>query len=148
MGEFAMTFAELDRMAGCPEPVPDPLYDDYPLPTWYREVRNIPIDDLTLYDICLACGQRIHLPHVLPVAIRILETDPIAGDYYEGHLLSSICRVPLDYWESNRTQALRLSNILEVALEKLPTDTSVMNDVHHKLHQLKTAITQVIDGFN
>lgn len=137
-----MTFAELDRIAGCPEPEPDPQYDDFPLPTWYREVRNTPIDELTLYDVCLACGQQIHLTHMLPVAIRILEQNPIAGEYYDGHLLSSLEKTPIDYWVAHRDQAVQIHKFLTIALSLLPADHVALEN----FSKLNSMLASVLEG--
>ena len=47
-------------------------------------------------------GQKIGTQHLLPYALDRLEQNPLAeGDCYPGDLLSSILRLPSEYWEQH-----------------------------------------------
>lgn len=57
-------------------------------------------------------GQRIGLPHLVPLALDVLEQDPLAeGDFYPGDLLRNVCRVPDSYWAEHPDQAARLARL-------------------------------------
>ena len=135
-----MTFAELDQIAGIPEPDPSSPDEAFPLPTWYREVRNTPIDKLSLFDICRACGQDIHIAYVVPVALKMLGQDPLAGAYFDGHLLTSMFRIPSTYWAANREQASRLNEIVQDAMGQLDSDEQTLGRLTFFSHVLRDAL--------
>lgn len=93
----SLTFARLDSAVGL-DRLPEDADGEYSLPAWYRSVWHTPLNELTLHDICRACAQNIHAEHIVPIAVEILQSDPLAGDMYEGHLLSSLIRIPQTFW--------------------------------------------------
>ena len=123
-----LTFALLDKQAGVGDL--DASNDESSLEAWYRSVRDIPIAQLSLGDICKACRQRVHLEYVLPVAWRFLEEDPGAGTMYEGELLASLVPVPSAYWMLHPADSAVLGSILERAqlldIADLEGDLSVL----------------------
>lgn len=59
--------------------------------TAFHQLRKKPIDELTTEDLRILIGQRIGLPHLLPRALTILESEPLAeGDFYPGDLLNAV----------------------------------------------------------
>ena len=111
------TFADLDRDLGLLE-LPSDAASEFPLPEWYRSVRQTPLDKLSIGDLCRACGQSIHLQQVVPLAIAALEQDALAGDAYEGQLASSLVAVPRQFWLQNRS----LANICHRVAQTIPSD--------------------------
>ena len=56
-----------------------------------HQLRKKPLDQFTTEDLRIMIGQKIGLKHLMPIAINILETEPLAeGDYYPGDLLSNV----------------------------------------------------------
>jgi hypothetical protein len=117
------SFASLDIEKGWPE-LPPAVGEEYPLPAWYRTVCDIPIDELGVEDICKACRQKIHLDHTVQRALRLLRTDPLAGESFDGELLAALKSVPREYWSSNEAecQALRLLARSVAQEETIPPD--------------------------
>lgn len=116
-----VTFALLDKETGLSE-LPPTASEEYPLAAWYRTVRETPLEELTIEDICKACRQQIHLHHVVPIALNILESDVLAGEMYDGELLVSLKAVPLNYWAAHADQAQTVRKVLERILPGLSTD--------------------------
>ncbi|WP_313109670.1 contact-dependent growth inhibition system immunity protein [Atlantibacter sp.] len=56
------------------------------LDEWFSSILNIPIDDLSIFDISRSIRQDVFLEYVLPRAEAFLNEDPLAGDY-DGQLL-------------------------------------------------------------
>ncbi len=72
--------------------VKEPPFDSYLVTTCYR-LRKKPIDEFTVEDLRIMVGQKIGLPHLLPLAIAVLEREPLAeGDFYPGDLLTTSSR--------------------------------------------------------
>jgi len=107
-----VTFAILDQEKGVPAP-PLASGEEYPLPAWYRTVRELPLDELGVEDICKACRQNIHLEHVVPLALQLLETEPLSGALYDGELLVSLKSIPPDYWSKHEDERLLLKSLIE-----------------------------------
>jgi hypothetical protein len=56
-----------------------------------HKARKKPLNELTVEDLRTLIGQQVGLPHVMPLAIAIIERNPLAeGDFYPGDLLSSV----------------------------------------------------------
>ena len=84
-----LTFEILDHDRGYELP-PAPPEGEYPLPKWYRRVRNTRLKDLTVEDICRACRQEIYPEYVVPLALRLLHENPLTGEMYDGELRHGI----------------------------------------------------------
>ncbi len=64
--------------------------------------RKKPLRQFTGEDCRILISQRISLPYVVPVALRLLETNVlIDGDYYPGDLLLSVLTTDRDFWLAN-----------------------------------------------
>ena len=56
-----------------------------------HKARKKPLDELTVEDLRMLIGQQVGLSHLMPLAIALIERDPMAeGDFYPGDLLSSV----------------------------------------------------------
>lgn len=108
-----ITLADLDDKRSQPDREPD--RQDYPLPTWYRSICHKPLSNLGVEDICRACRQRIHPEYIVPLAIQMLQSDPIAGEMYEGELLMSLANIPGEYWLSHSDDRNKVDVILTEA---------------------------------
>ena len=111
--------------------------EDFPLPTWYRKVRDVPLDELGLEDVARACRQQIHLNHTVPLALKFLETDPLSGEMYDGELLVSLNSVPVDFWHKELKQAAKLKAIIGEAMG----DERITDDVREDAQMLLNTIS-------
>ena len=68
-------------------------------------------------------GQQIALKHLVPLALDVLETNPLVeGDYYPGDLMSNVLTVDPAYWEEHQADWLRMHSIVDdllAAVEEL-----------------------------
>jgi hypothetical protein len=59
----------------------------------------VPVGELSIEGLRLLIGQRIGLPHLVPLAVEVLCDDPLAeGDYYPGDLLKNVLDVDPAIW--------------------------------------------------
>jgi len=123
-----LTFATLDRQKGIPD-LPPVTGEEYPLPAWYRAVRETPLEELGVEDICKACRQQIHLEHVVPLTLRLLQSEPLAGEMYDGELLASLKSVPSDYWPTHVAEAAMLKSVCEEVRKNDTIPDEVRQDV-------------------
>jgi hypothetical protein len=65
-------------------------FDSHLVSTCHR-LWTKPVVEFTVEDLRIMIGQRLGLPHLVPLALNILEHDPLAeGDCYPGDLLMSL----------------------------------------------------------
>jgi hypothetical protein len=93
-----ITFRELDGNI----PLPDPTSA---LEIWYVEVRDTKLADLKIRDLCRACRQRLYIEIVVPVALKQLAGDLLAGELYDGELINALRNIPA-YWREHPTERL------------------------------------------
>ena len=88
------------------------------LDEWYDSVRDIPINELDDGDLSRACRQCLFPQSVVPVAVRRLQLQPLAGDSYDGELFASLRSVPRLYWKNNPEMASIILMISHVVLQQ------------------------------
>ena len=73
-------------------------------------------------DLRLGIGQQIALTHLLPLAIPVLQEDPLAeGDFYPGDLLGAVLRIDTGFWERNPSLAADVRDIVD-GLDRPPDE--------------------------
>src|SRR5262245_29383951 len=77
------------------DPAPDATY----LIRTAYELHRKPVAELTTEDLRLLIGQEIGVEVLMPYALAVLASDPLAeGDFYPGDLLVAVLRMPPEYW--------------------------------------------------
>ncbi|MEM7327886.1 MAG: contact-dependent growth inhibition system immunity protein [Pseudomonadota bacterium] len=72
----------------------EPTFDSHLVRTIHH-IRRVPLKDWTPEDFRIAIGQKMSLPILIPLALNLLENEPLVrGDYYDGDLLVQVfsCR--------------------------------------------------------
>ncbi len=131
-----LTFALLDKEMGLSE-LPPSKGEEYPLPEWYRSVREFPLEELDVEDICKACRQQIHSEYVVPLALEILQTEPLAGDAYDGELFVSLKSVSPDYWPKHPNELQIVKSLIEKLLHDETIASDLSQDVEDFLHRVR-----------
>lgn len=99
----------------------EPDYDSHLAATCHR-LRRTTLRGYSVEDLRIMIGQRIGLEWLLPIAIEILEREPLAeGDFYPGDLLASVLRIDTDFWATHLVWRDRLLQLLE-RVPELPND--------------------------
>ena len=124
MSGSPITFALLDRAQESDRPSHGSP-EDYPLVAWYKAVRNTPLDELTVEDICKACRQNIHLDYIIPLALSTLSADVLAGEMYDGELLVALKSVPPEYWSRHDAE----KHVFLAVARKVLASTIATSDV-------------------
>ncbi|MFC4334172.1 contact-dependent growth inhibition system immunity protein [Salininema proteolyticum] len=91
------------------EPGPDA---SYLIRTCHR-LRQAPLRDLEAEDLRMLIGQGIGLPWIIPIALDMLEVNPLKeGHYFPGDLLvACLGRHPRNFWVSRPDLRDRLARI-------------------------------------
>jgi hypothetical protein len=78
---------------------PDPPYTDTQLVRRCLALRKKDLGHFTVEDLRIMLGQRMAVPILLPRAVTVLVTTPMAqGDYYPGDLLQVVLQLPDEGW--------------------------------------------------
>ncbi|MCU6433687.1 hypothetical protein LPB67_07830 [Undibacterium sp. Jales W-56] len=106
--------------------------------SWYMSIREIPIEKMELDDICKALRQRLFVTHVLPVGIMYLKADVLAGDDYEGQLISALKILTHEDWSNCPIEAQRAIHIIQNALD----NKSIPATIEHDARQILDAVVR------
>lgn len=89
----------------------DPEFASF-LVTRCHTLRKKPVGDFSIEDLRIMIGQQIGLGFLVPLALEVLESNPLAeGDFYPGDLLSIVLRIPGQFWRQQpdlRKQVIEL----------------------------------------
>ena len=98
------------------------------LDEWFSGVLDISLDELDVGDLARAIRQGLFLAEVLPRAEVILRQDPLAGEDYDGQLISSIASLDSNEAKSVLPALLRISSFLN-ELDKSIFDNQIVKDI-------------------
>lgn len=98
------------------------------LDEWFSNILDIPLDKLDVGDIARAIRQGLFLSEVLPKAEIILKQDPLAGEDYDGQLISSIASLNRDEIKSALPFFRSISFFLN-QLDKTNIDNQIITDI-------------------
>lgn len=90
-------YKQLDEEAGIPSMGPPPKEGEDSLVAWYRSIRETPLGELGISNLCRACIQRMHLSYTIPLIMGNLRSDPLAGEMYEGEAVFALQAVSRQY---------------------------------------------------
>ncbi|MDR3586814.1 MAG: contact-dependent growth inhibition system immunity protein [Desulfosporosinus sp.] len=71
------------------------------LEKWYNKVRGKYLFELTDGDVARFIRQNLYLEYLIPEAITRLENSPLAGELYNGEILSMMSNVNSSFWIEN-----------------------------------------------
>jgi len=84
-----------------------------------QALRKKPLGQMTAEDLRIQLGQRLELSYLLPVALALLEREPLAaGDYYRGDLLGTVLRIEPEFWRRNVELHKRVLAIVDALPER------------------------------
>ena len=93
------------------------------------QLRDKPIDQMTVGDMRFMIGQEHGAFYVIPFAIPLLEEDILAeGNYYPGDLLNAILSLPLKAWEDHQVLKQRITDLILANEEALQEEDIAYQD--------------------
>lgn len=82
------------------------------LVTRVHHLYKQPLATFTVEDLRLMIGQGVGLPFLVPLAVEMLEENPLAGgDYYHGDLLVAVLRVDKEFWKKHQDLYWRVTEL-------------------------------------
>lgn len=64
-----------------------------PLELWFERVIDVPIEKLSVEDLCRAIRQELCIAQLMPRVLDVLTEDPLAGEYYDGELIAALSTI-------------------------------------------------------
>ncbi|MBK5343637.1 hypothetical protein JFU48_19880 [Pseudomonas sp. TH49] len=101
--------------------------DGCSLDEWYVSVRDVPINELAVGDICRALRQELFTRYVLPVAVALLSDDVLAGDRYDGELVVALAGLNEVHWRKSTGAAIQVKAAL-AELKDFCNDSELLKD--------------------
>ena len=105
------------------------------LDEWYMSVRDIPIKELAVGDVCRALRQDLFVRYVLPVSVVLLSDDILAGDRYDGELIVALAGLNEAYWCESAGVAIQIRELLD-GLKGLSSDRELLKDASGLIEKL------------
>ena len=79
-----------------------------------HELRAKPLDEFLTEDLRIMIGQEIGLEVLVPMAVAVLEDEPLAeGDFFPGDLLAAVLRVAGSFWQAHPDLRRRVTEVVE-----------------------------------
>ncbi|WP_434996417.1 contact-dependent growth inhibition system immunity protein [Pectobacterium brasiliense] len=107
------------------------------LDKWFSSIIDVSLDELDVGDIARAIRQDLFLVDVLPKAETILKQDPLAGEDYDGQLISSISSLNSDAIKVALPCFRRISFFLN-QLDRNDIDSQIIMDIE-KIEKLSNS---------
>jgi hypothetical protein len=91
---------------------PEPPADATGLVLKCYALRQVPIERLGRADLRVLIGQNIALKYLMPLALRVLEQQPmLESEYYPGDLLVAAMAVDRTFWKSSPKELAALTQL-------------------------------------
>ena len=91
----------------------EPEFDSYAVTSCHK-LRQIPIGELTVENLRLLVGQKMGLPHIMPLALERLAENPFCGgNMYDGDLLLNVLKIDASFWVEHMDLFRKLFSVME-----------------------------------
>ena len=90
-----------------------------PLELWFERIIDVPIEELTVEDLCRAIRQKLCIDQLMPRGLEVLTEEPLAGEYYEGELITALSTIKA---EDLRGQKNTFTQIRQLINQLSPSD--------------------------
>lgn len=93
----------------------EPSFSSF-LVTECHRLRHVPLAQLTPENLRILIRQAISLPVLVPMALEVLEAEPlIECDHYAGDLLEAVRECPEAFWATHPALKAKLGSVVEAA---------------------------------
>ncbi len=91
---------------------PSKKEENPPLQRGYESVLDVPIDALTVDDICRAIRQKICIDQLMPRALALMKEDPLVGENYGGELIAALATINGEELSEHKDIFIEIMHIL------------------------------------
>lgn len=92
------------------------------LEQWFERVIDVPIEDLTVEDLCRAIRREVCIDQLMPKVLDVLTEDPLAGEYYDGELIAALSTIKGGDLKEQKSSFIQIKQVIN------QLDSSDVND--------------------
>ncbi len=89
------------------------------LELWFERIIDVPIEELTVEELCPAIRQKLCIDQLMPRVLEVLTEEPLAGEYYDGELITALSTIKA---EDLRGQKNTFTQIRQLINQLSPSD--------------------------
>ena len=94
-----------------------------PLELWFERVIDIPIEKLAVEDLCRAIRQELCIDQLMPRVLDVLSEDPLAGEYYDGELISALSTIKEKDLKDQKSTFIQIQQLInQLSLSDIDDD--------------------------
>lgn len=94
-----------------------------PLELWFERVIDIPIEKLAVEDLCRAIRQELCIDQLMPRVLDVLTEDPLAGEYYDGELISALSTIKEKDLKDQKSTFIQIKQLInQLSLSDIDDD--------------------------
>ncbi|PWD65717.1 contact-dependent growth inhibition system immunity protein [Pectobacterium parmentieri] len=82
------------------------------LELWFDRVLDVPIEKLTVEDLCRAIRQELFIEQLIPRVLDVLNEDPLAGEYYDGELIAALSIIKREKLTYHKNSFIKIKEII------------------------------------
>ena len=123
------TFRSLCAEAGYP--ISTHLPTVWPLEKWFAAICDLPIAAFPVEDLARACRQNMFPEAVVPYCLTVLAKEPLAGELYDGELLTALLGLPPEFWQAASSETRQAALSVAKAAFEITDDEKLMTDIVH-----------------
>lgn len=82
------------------------------LEQWFECVIDIPLEELTVEDLCRAIRQDLCIDQLMPGVLAVMRDDPLAGEYYDGELIAALSTIKEKDLKDHKGTFIKIQNII------------------------------------
>ena len=120
---------------------PEPPADATHLVRRCHALRRVPLERLGPADLRVLIGQNIALKYLMPIALRLLKSNPmLETEYYPGDLLVSAMAVGRAFWTSSPEALVELTRLAQEAKASIDgqAESSLFRQVAKDIAQFRS----------
>lgn len=106
------------------------------LEQWFERVIDIPLNELSVEDLCRAIRQELYIDQLMPRILEVMKDDPLAGEYYDGELIAALSTVKEKDLKGQKDIFIQIQKIIN---NLSPTD--INNDLKKDILRINKIIT-------
>ncbi|MCG5126347.1 contact-dependent growth inhibition system immunity protein [Enterobacter mori] len=83
-----------------------------PLEIWFERIIDVPIEELTVEDLCRAIRQKLCIDQLMPRVLEVLTEEPLAGEYYDGELITALSTIKAEDLRGQKNTFIHIRQLI------------------------------------
>ena len=83
-----------------------------PLELWFERIIDVPIEELTVEDLCRAIRQKLCIDQLMPRVLEVLTEEPLAGEYYDGELITALSTIKAEDLRGQKNTFIHIRQLI------------------------------------